>query len=82
MVGLPVITTKRGGQASYVRDGEDGYFVECGNVNELSQKIERILGSFADAKEMGDQGKKSYREQFLAKRTGEKFMKMYKGRAC
>ena len=82
VVGLPVITTRNGGQVSYVRDGENGYFVECGNVNELSQKIGRILGSFADAKEMGAQGKKSYREQFLAKRTGEGFMKMYKGLAC
>ena len=77
VVGLPVITTKRGGQASYVRDGEDGYFVECGDVDGLIQKMGEVLGCFAKAKEMGDRGKKTFRELFMAKRTGDEFMKMY-----
>ena len=77
VVGLPVITTKRGGQASYVRDGEDGYFFECGDVDGLIQKIEKVLGSFSKAKEMGDRGKENFRELFMAKRTGDGFMKLY-----
>ena len=59
VVGLPVITTKRGGQASYVRDGEDGYFVERGDVDRLIQKIGKVMGSFAKTKEIGDEGKKT-----------------------
>ena len=78
VVGLPVITTRNGGQASYVRDGEDGYFVECGDVNGLVGKLEMVLGSFSKAKEMGDRGKKTFRELFIAKRTGDGFMKMYR----
>jgi glycosyltransferase involved in cell wall biosynthesis len=78
VVGLPVITTRNGGQASYVRDGEDGYFVECGDVNGLIGKLEMLLGSFSKAKEMGDNGKKKFRELFSAKRTGDGFMKMYR----
>jgi glycosyltransferase involved in cell wall biosynthesis len=77
VIGLPVITTRNGGQASYVRDGEDGYFVECGDVNGLIGRLETVLGSFGKAKEMGDHGKKTYRELFIAKRTGDGFMKMY-----
>ena len=77
VVGLPVITTKRGGQASYVRDGEDGYFVECGDVNGLIGKLKMVLGSFSKAKEMGDLGEKKFSELFMAKRTGDGFMKMY-----
>lgn len=77
VVGLPVITTKRGGQASYVRDGEDGYFVECGDVDGLIQKIREVLGCFDNAKKMGDHGKQTFREIFMAKRTGDGFMKMY-----
>ena len=77
VIGLPVITTRHGGQASYVRAGEDGYFVECGDVNGLIGRLETVLGSFSKAKEMGDRGKKTYRELFFAKRTGEEFMKMY-----
>jgi len=77
VIGLPVITTRNGGQASYVRDGEDGYFVDCGDVDGLSQKIGKVLGCFAKAKEMGDHGKQNSRELFIAKRTGDGFMKMY-----
>lgn len=77
VVGLPVITTQNGGQASYVRDGEDGYFVECGDVEGLTQKIGKVLGSFAKAKTMGDHGRNNFRELFKVKRTGDEFMKMY-----
>jgi len=78
VIGLPVITTLHGGQASYVREGEDGYFVECGDVNGLIDRLEMVLGSFSKAKEMGDRGKKTFRELFIAKRTGDGFMKMYR----
>jgi len=78
VVGLPVITTKRGGQASYVRDGEDGYFAARGNVNGLIEKVGKLLGCFAKAQELGDEGKKRYRNLFLAKDTSEFFLKLYK----
>jgi len=78
VIGLPVITTRHGGQASYVTDGEDGYFVECGDANGLVGKLELMLGSFGKAKEMGDLGEKKFRELFMAKRTGDGFMKMYR----
>ena len=77
VIGLPVITTRNGGQASYVRDCEDGYFVECGDLDGLIRKIGKVLGCFAIAKEMGDRGKENFRELFTAKRTGDGFMKMY-----
>ena len=78
VVGLPVFTTQNGGQASYVRDGEDGYFVECGDVDGLIHKMGKVLEYFDKAKEMGDHGKQNFRELFMAKRTGDGFMKMYK----
>jgi glycosyltransferase involved in cell wall biosynthesis len=78
VIGLPVITTRHGGQTSYVTDGEDGYFVECGDANGLVGKLELMLGSFGKAKEMGDLGEKKFRELFMAKRTGDGFMKMYR----
>ena len=77
VIGLPVITTRNGGQASYVMDGEDGYFVESGDINGLIGRLETVLGSFSKAKGMGDRGKNNYRELFMAKRTGDKIIKMY-----
>ena len=82
VVGLPVITTQNGGQASYLRDGEDGYFVQCGDVNGLIERIGKVLGCFAKSKEIGSEGKKSFRELFQAKRTGEAFLKTYKERVA
>jgi glycosyltransferase involved in cell wall biosynthesis len=77
-IGLPVITTRNGGQASYLKDGEDGYFVECGYVNGVIEKVGKMLGCFAKTKEMGDEGKKRYRDLFLAEHTSENFLKLYK----
>jgi glycosyltransferase involved in cell wall biosynthesis len=78
VVGLPVITTRHGGQVSYVTDGEDGYFVDCGDVNGLIQKFGKVLGSFAKAKEMGEKGKTGYRDLFLATKTSKSLIKLYK----
>jgi len=80
VVGLPVITTRNGGQASYLQDGEDGYFVECGDIEGLVQNIGKVLGCFAKAKEMGDRGKRNCGELFSARRTGEEFLKIYHSR--
>jgi glycosyltransferase involved in cell wall biosynthesis len=45
VIGLPVITTRSGGQSSYVRDGEDGYYVERAVVLGLALKLSIVLGS-------------------------------------
>ena len=78
VIGLPVITTQNGGQASYVKDGEDGYFVDCGDANGLIEKVGKLLGCFAKAHAMGDEGKKRYRNLFIAKDTSDFFLKLYK----
>ena len=78
VVGLPVITTQSGGQASYVTDGEDGYFVECGNVMDLVQKLRIVLGPFITTKKLGELGQKRYRELFMADQTANHFQGIYR----
>ena len=78
LVGLPVITTRSGGQAIYLRDGEDGYFVDGEEVNELFKKAQADVGIFAEGKEMGEKGKKRYENLFLVKDTSENLSKLYK----
>ena len=77
VVGLPVITTRHGGQASYVKDGEDGYFVECGEIKGLVQKLRIVLGSLATAAKLGKLGQNKYKEVFAADKTARAFMKIY-----
>ncbi len=45
-VGTPVIATRTGGVAEVVHDGENGLVVEPGDVDALTEAIERF---FADA---------------------------------
>ena len=77
VIGLPVITTRNGGQASYVQDGEDGYFVECGDVKGLVQKLRIVLGSLATTKKLGELGRQRYRDLFTADQTANHFKGLY-----
>ena len=78
VIGLPVITTRNGGQASYVRDGEDGYFVECGDVLGLVEKLRIVLGSLAGTEKLGNLGKQRYREIFHPEQTASRFLATYR----
>lgn len=77
VIGLPVITTRNGGQASYVKDGEDGYFVECGDIKGLVKKLRIVLGSLAATEKLGKVGQKRYRELFTADQTAKHFQGLY-----
>ena len=77
VIGLPVITTRHGGQASYVRDGEDGYFVECGDIKGLVQKLRIVLGSLVTTEKLGKVGQKKYRDFFTADQTANQFKGLY-----
>ena len=78
VIGLPVITTRNGGQASYVQDGEDGYFVECGDIKGLVQKLKIVLGSLATTEKLGKVGQKRYRELFTPDQTADRFQSLYR----
>ena len=78
VIGLPVITTRNGGQASYVQDGEDGYFVECGDIKGLVQKLKIVLGSLATTEKLGKVGQKRYRELFTPDQTADRYQSLYR----
>ena len=78
VIGLPVITTRNGGQASYVQDGEDGYFVESGDVKGLVQKLRIVLGSLATTEKLGKVGQQRYRDLFTADQTAKCFQSLYR----
>jgi glycosyltransferase involved in cell wall biosynthesis len=78
VIGLPVITTRNGGQASYVQDGEDGYFVECGDIKGLVQKLRIVLRSLATTKKLGELGRQRYRDLFTADQTANHFQGLYR----
>jgi glycosyltransferase involved in cell wall biosynthesis len=77
VVGLPVITTRNGGQASYVKDGEDGYLVECGDIKGLVQKLRMVLGSLAKAEKLGKVGQQRYQNLFRPAQTAYVLRNIY-----
>ena len=52
--GTPVISSRLGGLPEVVRDGETGFLVEPGNVDELTDRISVLLSDHKLAARMGD----------------------------
>jgi len=56
--GLPIITTERvGGARDLVKDEENGYLVKSGNIDELSERIGKII---LDTSLLGKMGERSH----------------------
>ena len=51
-------------------------------IEQLAKNGVLHSSDIAKAKEMGDRGKENFRELFMAKRTGDGFMKMYHTSGC
>lgn len=44
-IGLPCISTSVSGAKDVIKDGENGFLVECGDVVGLAEKMEKVLSS-------------------------------------
>lgn len=62
--GLPVVASRVGGLPEVVRDGETGFLVTPGDVGELRDRLELLLGDVALAREMGRNARDAVLEQF------------------
>jgi glycosyltransferase involved in cell wall biosynthesis len=55
--GRPVVATRVGGVPDVVRDGEDGYLVETGAIDEIAAALERLAADPALRERMGESGR-------------------------
>jgi glycosyltransferase involved in cell wall biosynthesis len=62
--GLPVVASRVGGLAFSVLDGETGLGVPAGDVDALSEALERLIGDEGDRRRMGGAGRTRTAEQF------------------
>ncbi|UTT48037.1 glycosyltransferase family 4 protein [Rhodococcus gordoniae] len=73
--GRPVVITETPGMSDYVREGESGHLVPCGDVEGLASAAIAVLGSPGVASEMGAIGRRSVEDTFntesMAKRISE-----------
>ncbi len=60
--GVPVVGTRVDGASEVVRDGENGYLVEPGNIRGLAERILYLLGHPEEAARLGKNGRAIPRE--------------------
>jgi glycosyltransferase involved in cell wall biosynthesis len=78
VVGLPVVTSAHGGQAGYIRDGENGLIVEPLDGRNLAGALSRVMSSLEAAKSMGACRHAEDREYLRPERTAEGFVNIYR----
>ncbi len=77
VIGLPVITTVYGGQAGYIRDGENGIIIDPLEPFTLATAIQRLLSNPAEALRMGATHHEQDRAYFRPARTAQGFLQIY-----
>lgn len=74
-IGLPCIATNVGGVPELILDGETGFLIEPGNVNELVDKLQFLLDHPIVCEQMGKRAVARYKTHF----TKESFVKGVEG---
>jgi glycosyltransferase involved in cell wall biosynthesis len=74
--GRPVIGSNVGGIPEVIEDGRNGFLFESENVNDLADKLEKLLSKPELAKRMGEEGRKIVQEKFSSEKYCEHFTQM------
>lgn len=74
---VPVVATKTDGFCEVMRDGETGYLVQKRNVEEIANRLEKILNDRELAKQMGFNGRKRVIENYNWKDNVNYMKKIY-----
>ncbi len=78
VIGVPVVTTVHGGQAGYIRDGENGRIVQPLDAKNLAAALDDVMSSLTRARELG-QGRHAEDRDYLApQRTAAGFAAIYR----
>ena len=66
--GLPVVCSDGGGNPELVLDGVNGYVVPPGDAEMLAERLVRLVDCPADARRLGDAGRRRILEEFTIER--------------
>ncbi len=77
--GLPVVASSVGGIDESVREGETGYLVPRGGVDELRDRVTTLLLSPALRSSLGAAGRTRYEQDFLLSHSVSKTLAVYQG---
>jgi glycosyltransferase involved in cell wall biosynthesis len=66
--GRPVVATRVGGLPDVVREGEDGFLVSRGDVDELADRLERLAADEGLRRRMGEAGRERVLPRYSVER--------------
>jgi glycosyltransferase involved in cell wall biosynthesis len=78
VIGLPVVASKHGGHAGYIRDGQNGRIVEPLNATTLAQAMSDVMVSLERARQLGRTRHAEDRAYLHPSRTAEGFAEIYR----
>jgi glycosyltransferase involved in cell wall biosynthesis len=76
--GRPVVATRVGGVPDVVRDGEDGYLVEAGDVDGLAERLAALAADPALRERMGDAGRTRVIPRYAVARLVDEVDRLYR----
>ena len=79
--GLPVVASNIPEIATIITDGYDGLLFEVGNVDDLAEKLQRVLSDETLRKKLGENARKTVLEKYatpLSKSYGEFYKNLVK----
>jgi glycosyltransferase involved in cell wall biosynthesis len=82
VIGLPVITTRCGGQSDYIEDGRNGFLVPTGDVATLTDRLHRVLSNAEYCRTLGANGWEKDRAFFRPELTARRFSELYRDLAA
>ncbi len=74
---IPVVSTKVGGITELIEDGESGYLIAPGAIDELSKALTDLLSDAAKRTEMGQVGARKVVEEFSAQGQISALVKLF-----
>jgi glycosyltransferase involved in cell wall biosynthesis len=75
--GRPVIASRSGGMIETVIDGTTGYIVEKNNPEALAEKVAKLLNDRAEARRLGDSGRRHVVRNFSANTYTSELLRRY-----
>ena len=76
--GRPVVATRVGGVPDVVRDGEDGFLVDLGAVDQLADSLERLAEDPALRDAMGNAGRARVLSRYSVRRLVDDVDRLYR----
>jgi len=73
-MGKPIVVTKTASTQDYIEDGKTGLFVNPGDVQDLEDKLRRLLSDSSLMQSLGSNARQTVRERFSATRTEEQIV--------